>query len=504
MKRYIQITLSAVLCILFTNSYSQKSFTSAQQKIIESKVDSVLDLYREYAGFTKDIDEDQLTEEYIQGFLNLFSSGKTVIINDLDYTKATPPRITVDQYIEYVRDWYPGGLSIGVKTLKKDAPSFSDNKYHVVVRANKELKGLYKNQNLQIFKGEMRFVLDFNDRLSDFKISQIDDNKGSDSCNINKKTANDLLASNDFKKAKNYFLKALHWCPGDPECQAGILKAEEGIAQNLKPLYFTIHLMPGYSLLNVTPDKSLGVNFTSSSGLNYGGGLGVELAVLKNKTGMLSVGLRLEYAMYNSTIEADSISDAVKGLVDPDNDNYTLLYKVTSLSEKDQISYFQVPVFVKYDLSLSKSFAIYFKLGAKAQLAVSKNYKTTGTGVFKGMLTDSIYNNTIIYGNEISKNGVDYGFGTYALDVSKSNENLNSLFFSANAGVGFTLDLSKSIGIFFGADYTMGLSDIAKSGGKNFSLSRGRDKIYSLYGYSTASLSNLQAEVGLKFRIMEY
>ncbi len=497
--------LSVITICFSLPGFAQRTFTPAEKNTVNRKADSIIRRYEEFSQFTRDVDEGKILEEYVDGFRKLFVSPEVDVINDLDYSKKTPTHITVSKYIEYVRQWYPAGMVVVVKIGKKNPiQSYSKNNYQIVVSTRKEMQGMYKDEHIHSPKTPLNFVIQFNDLLTSFKIAKIEDTIGNDKCKELRDIGKTYLAKKDYKKAKTAFSEALtKYCPSDEVSKMGIITADSGVEANKKPISFVIHLLPGYSMFNVTiADQGQGniSSLTSESGIVLAGGLGIEAGLFKSSAGLLSVGLTIDYGMYTNTLTTNHIDEYVpEKFVDIDNDPYNLIDTLTSLKEEDKISYLQIPLYVKYDLSVSKALSLYGKLGIKASFVLSKDYTTTvGTGTFMGEYPG--YDNIILWGNELS----DYGYGTYSdLSSTSTNSYLNSINLSALVGLGLKASLSKSIDLFLGIEYAYGFSNIANRG-SGYSVYNGDDTFNSLYGASKASLSAFSLDLGINIRLTAY
>jgi hypothetical protein len=267
---------------------------------------------------------------------------------------------------------------------------------------------------------------------------------------------------------------------------------------NQKPVFLLLHFSPGLATMNVTGNQQ-GTSVSTKSGLSYTGGVGAEAALLKRKTGMLSIGISIDYASFKSISSIDNINGInPDSLADIDNDNYLLHYDINALRETDNLSYLQFPLYLKYSLLLSEAISLYGKVGASLGVNISKKYTTTGNGDFKGEYGK--YNGIILYGNELEA----YGFGNYDLAVKGTNNFVNPLNISAFAGIGINFSISKVTDLFLGADFNYGVSNIAKPGGTDYSITKGRNTINSIYGMSKANINMLNLQIGINLKIFQY
>lgn len=499
MKKIHYILLAIFFSTIYFSAIAQKTLNEKEMKMVDKKVDSIMMLYLQYANFTSENEINKLSEEYTEGFFSLFTSKNTEIVNDLDLEKSTPKRISVEKYVNYVKAWYPTGLSITLPTQKKINPRFVDGKFQYTVEASKTLTGYFKNEAYQNYKDNLLFTVIFNNDMSSCKIQTIDVKGGRDTCSFYRKQAGNYIEKKSYKLAKDAYSKVLTLCPSDQEAITGQKRCDSLIESAKKPFYLIIRGIPGYSIFNVK-DYNSGAKLTSKAGLSYGGGIGVELGVVKSQKSMLSVGIGFDLVFYKTTVTPSIQNGEVQNMPpDIDGDTYTLIYDKLQIEETDKLTYFQVPIYVKYTLFISPVFSLYGKLGGSIGLNISKQFSSTYSGEYKGKYDK--YGGIILSGNELSA----YGFGTYNnLTASGTNEYVNPLNISAFGGIGFNVTLSKLIELFLGFEYAYGFTNIAKIGNENYSVSHGRDNMSSVYGMSKVSFQDISAEVGIKIKLFKY
>jgi len=482
--------------------FSQRTFTPAEKKLIDQRSDSIINAYWEYSSFVADIDAEKISENIVGKFKDLFVSYDAEVINDIDYTKKLPTRIPLKKYIEYVREWYPQGLTVDLKVKKKNPPETLDKRnYSMVVNATKEVKGLYLDEHLYAYKAAQNILIRFSDQINGFKILKIEDTIGNDSCTKLRYLGKENLVREEYKSAKAKFEQALYkYCPTDELCKQGLASADSGIRANRIPIYLQVHVLPGYAMFPVTENNPLvTVNgLSSSSGISYGGGVGLEIGLLRSKTGLLSAGVSFDVVSWSTTLKAKTIGDSIKGF-DIDHDSVTFIDTLKNISETAKIMYLQIPLYIRYDLKLSRSVSVFGKIGVKTDLAISKKYKSTiEEGDYRGKYYE--YGGVILYGNELAA----YGYGNYRNISTNSTDikDMSSLNISVYAAVGLNASISRMLELFAGIEYVQGITNIAKSN-KNF-ITDTRTSVNSLFGVSKGTVSNLNLDIGVRIKIFSY
>ncbi len=498
MKRYTSyIILLIVACLFALTTRAQNNFSESDLSLIDQKVDSLISEYLRYASFMSENDLTNISEEYLEAFPGLFSSPYAEVVNDLDFSNTTAKKITVAQYVKYAREWYPYGFSIDLTNIRKDKQIRTRNSnFLFTVNLQKTLEGLYKVQEQQNYEGDLRFTIEFDNRFSSFKIASIDEKGGSDTCIKNKQVAQELLSSGACAKAKRAYENVLNSCLSDPDAIAGLKKCDSCMEANKKPLFFTFHLLPGSSNIYLNGSK-FGMDISAGSGFNFSleAGIGVEMALIKWKNGVFSIGAMVDYSNYSGTSLLGFNADTIPDRMDIDGELYTLDYNGTSIKEADELTSVQIPVYVQYQFLVSKSLSIYIKAGGKLGINLVSKYNTTGMFNYKG----KYYN----YGGVIFTNLPDYNFGTYNENVDASNSEVKMLNISAFGGLGINMSLSKKLDLFIGAEYTHGFSDIGNGNQEN-RITTGKGQINSLFGVSEVKTRSIGVELGVKWRIFQY
>ena len=287
-------------------------------------------------------------------------------------------------------------------------------------------------------------------------------------------------------------------CTSDIEALSAQKKCDSCIQANKKPVSLVLHATPGTA--GITLQKSDDIkSFSSESEFNLAAGIGVEVGLVRQGRGLLSAGLSLDYASYNSNLGVDLYHDTVYNRVDYDGDPYSIISEMKNLKETDHLSYLQVPLYVRYDYSFSRIIALYLKVGAKAGFTISNKYTTTGSCNYKGKYSED-YGGVILYGNDLPEG---YNFGLYDVSIDATNKQVGSFDLSVFGGLGLNFAVTSKLDIFLGAEYTQGVSNISNNSGE-FDLTTKKTDVSSFIGYSKATTHAFGVDIGLRFKLMKY
>ncbi|HNW74036.1 MAG TPA: outer membrane beta-barrel protein [Bacteroidales bacterium] len=514
LHRYFTPVLVLLLFLTGIAVKGQREFTEEEKALLDLRIDSVIQRYQQLAGFYNEYTFGSLNEEYLEAFPAMFTSPDVEILNDLDPENLTPQKITVTQYIQYVREWHPYGLTVELSQILKKPPKTFNDIY--TVQAHKYIQMNYKGEELLEKDNDLFFTIVFDENLNNLRISSIDKVGGSDSCNINKDNARRLLASGACELAKESFDKARQFCPSDPDIASGTarcdscIRANDSIRETLrKPFYLTFHVAPGSSGLSFDGAKYDVPDITAVSGMkiSYEIGVGAEIAVLKGRGGMLGIGLGIDYCAYSGSAKLANYSSVIKNREDMDNDTYNLIYKINSLEETDKVSYLQIPVYVNYEYGLSRTFALFVKAGGKFGLNLSHSVT-----IEKGSLTfTGEYDK---YGKVVLHDLPEYNFRTYSGNEVQYNDNseksVSSMNISVFGDIGLRIRFSDKLEGFISGGYTKGFSDIG-TGSQAHELANDNGKkttavtrVNSLFTKSKVTTQALGIDIGLKFKLFQY
>jgi hypothetical protein len=498
MKKYFSLTLLFFLCLI--NTYGQ-SFTPKEIQSINRQADSLLSFYGKYATFT--IDNDQISESYISGFMGLFASANAMVINDLDPgVKADEPRksITVESYVKYVKQNYPAGLnSADFKKVLKGTPSGTGSKIMLEVTVYKEILGYYQNVTRYNRVDTSRFMIAYDRNKRNSKIESISVLKGMDDfCTINNKEAYKLLMNRQFIDAKSLYFKTIEKCPDNDEAKNKIKLCNSKLDSMTahKSIYLLLKVNPMISSISTVPG-STETSVTSSSAMKFCGGAALEIDLFTREKLQIGVGLGINYLTISSELTTSKYTDSVPDLTDIDNDKYTLLVSMKNVKEELTLTYVDIPVYGQLKYFLTKKFYLMGDLGVSFSFLVNSTYKTTSAAEYRGKYDE--YNGIILYGNELS----EYGYGQYNMNINASDsKTFNGMNINVFGKVGFGYGISRKVNAFLNIGYCYGLTNIFKQDGSgSYHLSTGNTEIGSLGGLVKGNASLITLEIGFSFKI---
>ena len=119
---------------------------SAQESTIWNKPalrDSIITLLSKYQILHNKLNNqaDQFVE---REFINLFSNHKVQVVSDIE-KQSSPSKISIEEYIFKVREWFPSGLIINLDLarLAMDQPKYDRNSRYIIrVRVTLSLNGI--------------------------------------------------------------------------------------------------------------------------------------------------------------------------------------------------------------------------------------------------------------------------------------------------------------------------------------------------------------------------
>ncbi len=210
--------------------------------------------------------------------------------------------------------------------------------------------------------------------------------------------------------------------------------------------------------INSTPQFSIngsleiGYYFTKNFGLSIAGGYSSYTADLKS-------------IAYTYSCDA----------VDSEGDSFTMNVAGFGISEKQKLSFVDIPVSILINIPFTKKIGLYINPGVKFSVPISKSYE--GAGIFSYSGYYSQWNITF---SDLEQYGFpsDYETNKNAdLDVAPFNT-----FVSGTAG--FYFNIAEKFGIRVGFSYDYGLSNISKYDNSSYHISSEKDEYYSLMGSS--------------------
>ena len=211
-----------------------------------------------------------------------------------------------------------------------------------------------------------------------------------------------------------------------------------------KGLYFNLTpSLAGISNKDVTGDG----NWTVTNGM----GLNIEAGYFAKFHPLIGYGIGLSYSSYSTDITADpqnlDYSDT-----DDDGDDYTMYIESSELSEKLQLSYFDIPIFLEFGNPNIDKIGFYGRVGVKISFPLSQKFTPAGTASYEGFYDQ--YHVTLYDIPELGFYSDD--------DIYKNNEpTMSSVNVSALLSGGVTFPLSNYLILKVGANANFGLMEIS-------------------------------------------
>lgn len=217
-----------------------------------------------------------------------------------------------------------------------------------------------------------------------------------------------------------------------------------------KSIYFNVHLGSSY-LYN----KDV---FNSYWEIKKNIGFQFEIGYIKRMNDLLSYGFGIGASSYPSEIHANSRLDTVYGR-DFDNvtpqDDLEKRVEYLSMSEKTNLIYIDVPLFLELGNANNSQVGYFIRLGIKASFPLMNKFDGMGNYSIKGYYPE--------YDVEIAQEIPQLGF--YHDEQLYSGQNkyeINSFNISGLISAGVSLPLDKKWILRLGANYTHGFLDISK------------------------------------------
>lgn len=189
-------------------------------------------------------------------------------------------------------------------------------------------------------------------------------------------------------------------------------------------------------------------------------GYQVEFGYLKRMSELLSYGVGLGISSYPSEISIEKVLDTLIVEEDPTviepNDILHKRIEYKGITEKVNVTYFDVPVFLEFGNANWTKMGYFVRVGVKLSLPIGNSFSGSGMYSIKGYYPE--YHAELEGINEL-------GFVSNAnLFATTNDEKLNSINVSGaiSAGLSFPLKVESDWIFRIGASYVHGFTDIAK------------------------------------------
>lgn len=363
---------------LFGQSNSTGNNNRNEYKELSYAIDSIISQLEKYSTFTED--DESISEQYVDQFKALFSK-KALVYNDLI---PDPPKnnsvLSVEDYVEEVRDIYVFGLGVNIKNVSKTFQKCKSGKpCEVKINFSKEIFGFRENGGSQRDTYNLTMTLEYKKTgrgFNDFKIKSI---------------YNPKQEANAVNKSKNWDLK--------------------------------FQFIPSYSKVNLSPNESTDVTSDIGGwGLDYG--ISLSNYYYQKGNSHLGAGIGFRISNHQSTIQTNSIEQPDFGMTDIDGDSVKILANFTGVIEDLSFKMFDFSLYLlqyKYT-GIRGGFEIFADVGINISVPFSIQSQISGDAIVHGhyevegeydfTLDDVDYYN---YGNSQISNGEDQNFATVTL-----------------------------------------------------------------------------------------
>ncbi len=413
---HMKIIIFSILLVFVTSlsrvSNAQEMLTADQEEQFRSRAKQLLMTYSEANAISKDfmtVDPD-LVQQLNKSFV--FSS-KDVIYNDLLPEKVEGSKyLTPAAYAQFAQRFYPEGLDVRLDIIDVSVSSTkprSDGSYEAVVKAKKELKGLYGNARIHSYSDVLFFyvkgVLE-EGQIKTLGISMVVDSK------------------KHAQKQANREYRGLY---------AGISGGYSYSTLFSSELFSSTsewQPMPGNAIL-----PSIELHFMLTRGFGF------------------ATGLRM--GTYSPSIYLDQFNGKLNTtFIDIDQDSYYPIYNISDLEEFREYQTYDIPVVMKFRTGTGKV-GLYLDAGVMFSMFKSVNYSVSGVVSRKGEYPN--------LGNVILEDIDDYGYFTNKEYSSTDVYSLTppSSGMSAMFSIGLAISPARNFMLKVGLTGSYGLTDLS-------------------------------------------
>ena len=211
-----------------------------------------------------------------------------------------------------------------------------------------------------------------------------------------------------------------------------------------KGLYFNLTpSIAGISNKDIAGDA----NWTVKNGM----GLNIEAGYFAKFHPLIGYGIGLSFSSYSTEITADP-QKINRQEIDMDNDEYTQFIESSEITEKLQLSYFDIPIFLEFGNPNIDKIGFYGRVGVKISFPLSQKFTPSGTASYEGYYDQ--YNVTL-YGIP------ELGFYSDKEFYENPEMSVASVNVSALLSGGVTFPLSNYLILKVGANANFGLMEIS-------------------------------------------
>ncbi len=428
-----------------TSLTAQESIRS-KKTLLLTNVTELLGKYQQYGQFTKD--GVQLDEQYIYEFSLLFDKYRfRGIYDDLSIDGEIKFNLP-DDYIEYIRFFYPQGVdqTIDLENISILDSTLKDGIYNIIVKARKHLTGIHGAREIHRLDEELYFFIKVSvtdlENTSRYKISGI----------MSREKYSKYIASNN---SKGIYLGITGGYNFTRIYNSQVYSSEIWSESMVNTFKYTIDLT-----FQFTNSFGLGVGYSNS-----------------------------EYGTLFTINDYSQTSDAI--LTDIDGDFYNPVFQDLNLKEDNTIKCQEIPFLIKTRAGTG-IVKFNFNFGAVYSIVKESYYTLDGSSSIAGYYQQHYVT---------LRNIPEYGFGdfNYSPDEIKTMT-LTEQLISAYASLGLSFNIGRSILLKVGGQMNYGLTDIG------FSSIRHSNDFNNTLGDPLGSsfLQSAGIEIGLSYRILAF
>ena len=222
-----------------------------------------------------------------------------------------------------------------------------------------------------------------------------------------------------------------------------------------KGLY--VNVIPSFAGIknkDITDDE----NWTVKNGM----GFSIEAGYFTKFKPLIGLGFGLSYSSYSTEISADSQMLDYPDQ-DVDEDDYIMTVETSEITEKLNISYLDIPVFIEFGNPNIDKIGFYGRVGVKISFPISQTFTPSGLASYEGYYEQ--YHVTL-YGID------ELGFYDNKSVYENTEMNLNSVNISALLSGGITFPLSNYLILRVGANANFGLMEISSQKADDYDNSK--------------------------------
>jgi hypothetical protein len=428
-----------LLLFIFPLCSNAQEFKTQDKKLIQQKITGLIKQYELLSTFKRD--NNLLSTNRQQQFMQLFTSNNSLHFNDLSEKVKPEQLLTIDQYLFELKSAYKNSLSVQIDIDEKEFNYIrvSKKEYQINVKTHKKLVGFQNEGYIHSFEKDLWFVIQFDKSLNTFKILSVDEK------------------------------------PSNPETYQA--KKDSGKA---------LELFYNLSSIQVNHDFPSNIgDFSSTTESNIRFGIVYRAHLAKNLnllTGLQYTSVKSKYVLSDYYYEYPS--------TDTDGDQYTRIVSSDKIVENQEVSFADIQLGLQYRIPLSKKVKFNISLSGLYSINMKKNFESEGTFSYQGYYPQ--YNITLF-------DLPQFNFASNQ-NLNTSGEIDLGSNISILACLGFEFRLSDGMNILFEGNYQQGLKNISKNENANYIISDNPSDFNSLMNASSSTkIQSYGLKIGFVF-----